>query len=375
MAKVLFLYVNAGYGHRKVAEAVYRELSSRQPEHLELEIFDALEKTNSLFENLYPKIYYELVVYAPWIWKIFFDITNLPFVYPLISPLRSFWNWLQSKNLRDHIQKGDYNFIVSTHFFPAEVCASLKKNGKIKSNSITIVTDVIPHRVWINPGTDHYWVMADESARMLTHCGVDSRQIHIRGIPISSDFTKPIDRSSVRKKLNLEEDRLTILLTSGSFGMGPIHQELHILSDLKDQIQVIVVCGHNKILLANLNRENFLFPVRLFGFVNNMYELMSASDLLIAKPGGATTCESLVKELPMIMVSPIPGQETHNANWLSSHEAAFKIKSSSEIKDIVKQIVQNPKLLKSMQSAIRKIAKPEATKDLAAAILKDFKYE
>ena len=373
MAKVLFLYVDAGYGHRKVAEAVCQELESRRQNGFEIEIFDALKKTNSLFQNSYPKMYFNMVVYASWIWKFFFSFTNSPIIYPFIAPIRSIWNRLQSVNLRNYIRSGRYDAIVFTHFFPAEVCATEKKRGNIDSTLITIVTDVIPHRVWINPGTDQYWMMSHESAQVLKNCGVSENQIQVKGIPVSSNFLKPVDQASIRSKLNLSASRLTILFTSGSFGIGPTEEALNSFLELKDHIQVIVVCGQNKILLRVLNEKRFPFPIRLFGFVDNMYELMSAADLLIAKPGGATTCESLIKGLPMIITSPIPGQETENANWLSDHRAAFRIKDASEIKEIVKQVVQNPTLLESFRTAIKSIAKPNATKDLADFILAKIK--
>lgn len=373
MPKVLLLYVDAGYGHRKVAEAVYREMVLRDCDTRELEIFNALKMTNYLFGYSYTGFYFQMVVHAPKLWGFFFSLTNSWFVYPLISPFRTIWNWLQSFELRNYVRKGNFDHIIFTHFFPAEVCATLKKRGKIKSNLITIVTDVIPHHVWVNSGTDHYWVMAEESANRVASHGVNRRQIHVKGIPVSSDFLKPMDRTAIRKKLELNDKRLTILFTSGSFGIGPTEEVLNSFSELKDHIQVIVVCGNNKALLHTLNGRQFQFPIRLFGFVDNMHELMSASDLLIAKPGGATMCESLVKGLPMIMTSPIPGQESANAEWLSSHQAAFKIDNPSEIKTIVKRIIQEPGLLESYRSAIKRVAKPEATKDIVTSILNDFK--
>ena len=375
MAKVLFLYVDAGYGHRKVAEAVYRELVSRNSPNLEIEIFDALKKTNFLFGRSYAGAYYRMVVHASWLWGFFFSLTNSAFLYALISPLRTIWNWFQSFKLRNYIEQGNYDVIIFTHFFPAEVCATLKRRGRIHSKLITIVTDVIPHRVWINPGTDLYWVMARESSNILADYHVGPSQVQVKGIPISSDFIKPIDRLKIRKKLDLDENKLTILFTSGSFGIGPTEEALDSFSDLKDLIQVIVVCGQNKILLHALNKRKFVFPVRLFGFVDNMYELMSASDLLIAKPGGATTCESLVKRLPMIITSAIPGQETENAKWLVSHQAALQINDPSEIKGTIARIIKDPNLLESLRSAIKTIAKPEATKELADLILSSTKNE
>ncbi len=373
MTKILILYVDAGQGHRKVAEAVAEELKSRNTSELQVEVSDALEKTNWLFRCSYPVIYHRLVVWAPWLWGFFYYFTNLSVVYFLIAPLRSFWNWIQSGKLRRYLTKERFNYIVFTHFFPAEVCATAKKKGLIDSKLITIVTDVIPHAVWQNSGTDFYWVMASESAEVLLRNGITPTQIHPNGIPVSSEFLEKVDVSALKNNFGLKPNRLTVLFTSGSFGIGPTETVLDSFENLRDKIQALVVCGKNQTLFETLNRKRFPFPVVLFGFVDNMHELMSVADLLVAKPGGATTCESLAKKLPMVIMSPIPGQESYNAKWLVSRGAAFQIKDPGEIKDIVSKIVNQPHTLDAMKQAIERIAKPQAASDIANFILSDFK--
>ncbi len=370
MTKILILYVEAGHGHRKVAEAVEKELRSRNQSDLHIEIADALEKTNWLFRRSYPQIYFLLVLWAPWLWGFFYFLLNLPAVYFLIAPVRSLWNWLQSGTLRQYLTSGQFDFILFTHFFPAEVCATAKKRGKLNAQLITIVTDVIPHTVWQNMGTDSYWVMAEESVKVLVRRGVARQQIYSKGIPVSSEFLQKNDLSVLKEKFGLKPNRLTILFTSGSFGIGPTEAVLDSFRELGNQIQALVICGRNRTLFESLNQKRFSFPVTLFGFVDNMHEMMSVSDLLIAKPGGATMCESLVKKIPMVIMSPIPGQESYNANWLLSHQAAFQITNPSEIKDIIVRIVNQPGLLDSMREAINRIARPRATSDIADFLLR-----
>ncbi|MBI4357845.1 MAG: hypothetical protein HY584_00975 [Candidatus Omnitrophica bacterium] len=365
MSKVLILYVEAGHGHKKVAEAVRDELRSRNVPGLSVDIFDALRKTNWLFRNFYPKAYYFLVIFAPWLWGFFYYVTNLPMIYGLIAPIRTLWNWIQSSNLRAYLEREQFDFILFTHFFPAEVSATAKQKGRLRATLITIVTDVIPHAVWINPGTDSYWVMAEESRQRLLRSGVSEDQIYPNGIPISREFITTNDRPALEKKLGLQPNRLSILFSSGSFGIGPTEQVLDSFRDLRDQIQVLVVCGNNRSLYGSLSGKQFPFPLILFGFVDNMHEIMSVSDLLIAKPGGATTCESLAKKLPMIILEPIPGQESYNAEWLIKRRAAFGMDRPGTIKDLVQEMIQNPELLASAKKAIEEIAKPHAASDLA----------
>ena len=373
MAKVLILYVDAGHGHRKVAEAVGEELKSRTIPELHVEIADALEKTNWMFRRSYSQIYFRLVLWVPWLWGFFYYVLNVPFVYFLVAPLRSLWNQLQSQKLRNYLKVERFDLILFTHFFPAEVSATAKRKGQIQSKLITIVTDVIPHCVWQNPGTDYYWMMAEESVEVLAERGVPRNQICAKGIPVSCEFLKQNDVVALRNRFGLKPGRLTILFTSGSFGIGPTEAVLDSFKELGEKIQVLVICGKNRVLFETLNQKRFSFPVILFGFVDNMYEIMSVADLLIAKPGGATTCESLIKKLPMIIMSPIPGQESYNAQWLLSHRAAFKINRMTDIKNVIAQILQQPNVLESAKQAVERIAKPCATADVADFILEQLK--
>ena len=362
--KILILHVEAGYGHRKAAEAIADELKSRKIPGLEIEVLDALEKTNSLFRRTYPEIYFRLVLWVPWLWGFFYFLTSRPLVYLIIRPIRSFWNRLQSRPLRRYLTEKRFDLIFFTHFFPAEVCATAKRKGEIDSILITVITDVIPHATWRNFGTDCYWGIAEESLTALAKQGVPRRRIRAGGFPVTNEFENQISAAEMRKKFGLKTNRLTILFTSGSFGIGPTETIINSFQDLSDKIQVMVVCGKNKTLYETLNKRQFSFPVVLFEFVTNMHELMSAADLLIAKPGGATTFESVAKGLPMAMVGAIPGQESDNAKWLLEHEAAFQVKNPSEIKELVSKIVADRKVLDSARQSIKNIVRPHATRDL-----------
>lgn len=364
MTEVLVLYTTAGHGHRKVAESIAEELRMANLKQFSIEVLDALDKTNPVFRFCYPRLYYWLILWMPWLWGIFFYVTDLPWLYALIKPIRSGWNTMQSVLLRAYLKKKNFDFIVSTHFFPAQVAGRLKKIGDIRSTLITVVTDVIPHRVWQNPGTDVYWVMAEESQEVLIAQGSDRKQIMIGGIPISRQFLTPYDRSSLQRKFGLDPDRFTILFSSGSFGLGPTEAILNSLSRLRRPIQTVIVCGYNDDLYQDLNEKRYPFPTVLFGFVDNMPELMTVADVLIAKPGGATTCESLAMGLPMVITDSIPGQEAGNARWLLSRNAAFELKRVDHAADVLDRILQDPAALLRMKEQVLLAGKRNAARDL-----------
>jgi processive 1,2-diacylglycerol beta-glucosyltransferase len=159
------------------------------------------------------------------------------------------------------------------------------------------------------------------------------------------------------------------LITSGSFGLGPTEELLRHLREFGNQIQVIVVCGRNETLRQRLEKQGYPFRLRLYGFVDNMNELMEASDLLIAKPGGATTTESLAKEIPMVIMEPIPGQEAGNTKLLQERNASFFLGEPGDIRVILKGILDYPEVLEEKKRSIRNIARPEAAVELARLVL------
>ena len=362
--KILIFYSTAGEGHKKIAEAIQKELKTR-PNISEVEGWDAFDKVGKLFRESYPVVYYYAVKYAPKFWGILYEGTDTPAVASLIRPGRSVWNRFQSKSLRQFVIREKPDVIISTHFFAAEVFATAKRKGEIKSKILTVVTDVMPHTFWINEGTDRYWVMAEESRDALVKRGIPFDRVSVGGIPVDSAFCGQENREVLLDRFGMSPKRFNILFSSGSFGIGPTERWLEELRPYGNQIQVAVVCGRNRQLYEHLSENRYPFPIFLLGFVPNMHELMSVSDLLIAKPGGATTCESLAKGLPMLISAPIPGQETRNAEWLVKQGASIEVRTVQEFQIAIQKCVENQEFLHELKTAVGSIAKPNAARDLA----------
>jgi len=106
-----------------------------------------------------------------------------------------------------------------------------------------------------------------------------------------------------------------------------------------------------------------------------MAELMEASDLLIAKTGGITTSESLCQGLPMVVMRPIPGQESRNAKFLKTTNAAFFMETADQIKIIIRNIRKHSELLETKKETISRIAKPHAARDLAEFLMLEHSHE
>lgn len=368
--RVTIIHASAGHGHQKVAEAVCEGFLACGLKKEEVQVFDVLDSTPSWFKALYTSLYYYSVRYTPRAWGAAYDFFDNPALYNLlVHRFRQGWNNLVGKRLAEQMSREKPDAILSTHFLAPEVLGRAKVRGRLNSLLVTVVTDFIPHTFWINPGTDHYWVMSDEGMRKLEARGVPREKITAGGIPISLCFHPQGKRLEIRRREGLEEKRFTLLITSGSFGLGPTIEVLDGMREFTDSIQAMVVCGRNQPLYERIEARCYPFRLRLYGFVSNMDDLMEASDLIIAKPGGATTTESLAKGLPMVVLQPIPGQESGNAQLLKERNASFFLGNASDIRTILKAVLDYPGVLEEKRRSMAGLAKPDAALELARLVL------
>ena len=263
--------------------------------------------------------------------------------------------------------------MVSAHFFASEVIGDMKKSGTLSSRLITVVTDYRLHSWWVAPCTDTYVVSNEDAKADLVGWGIPADIVKVMGIPVEPVFSRKLDRSAMRDKVGLDKDVFTVLVIGGGFGVGPIEEIVKEMGFVSGAVQAIVKCGHNKTLqdkIADI-AGSMKIKVKVLGFVDNVYEYMSASDILISKSGGITVSESLAKELPMIVIAPIPGQETRNSDFLIRHNAAIKIRSADELSSVVSGLVAHPEKMDSMKASIRAIKKPTACFDIADLAVAD----
>ncbi|MFH1848189.1 MAG: glycosyltransferase, partial [Candidatus Omnitrophota bacterium] len=160
--------------------------------------------------------------------------------------------------------------------------------------------------------------------------------------------------------------------TSGGFGVGPVKKIVSALSGSEIKFQVLVVCGHNESLRQELTeqyKDKDRPVVKVFGFVNFMDELMSVSDIMVAKAGGLISSESIAKGLPLLTISSIPGQESRNCGLLVASGAAIKLGKVERITGIVEMLHNDRARLQAMKDSIKKIARPNTSLEIAKFVL------
>lgn len=358
--KILLLHANAGAGHRKAAEAVFNGLKTRGFAHAS--IADALEYTNPFFKKAYPAGYEFMVGKLPKLWATFFEVTDQDWAQPFFQGARRLYNGINALPLVKQVKEGKYDVVVTAHFLSTEVVGDLRASGQIPDTRlVTIVTDYDVHKIWLSKGVDLYLVASEYTKSRLLALGVPESRVAVTGIPLDEKFTVSRDRSGLCRKLGLKENTFTVLLSTSSFGFGPIEALAELLSDQ----QLIIITGNNRSLLERLTaKANPRHKV--YGFVDNMEELMAVSDVMLTKPGGLSITEALANGLPLIFFSAIPGQEAGNVRVLARYGVGSSDKSLPEIAGELKAFAASPLKLSAARAAALALARPKSVEDIIA---------
>ena len=203
-------------------------------------------------------------------------------------------------NLRSFIRflkEEPWDLVINTHFLPAEIIASLRKKEELHLTQVTATTDFETHRLWVNQPCDHYFTATDKGTKYLQHWGVPAGQTTVTGIPIHPVFSKPKERTECLTKHGLVGDRPIVLQLAGGFGVGPIAKLFQGLLNVEQPIELVVIAGKNEKAKAELEALPLSdrHRVKILGFTTDIDELMAVADLVVSKPGGLTTSETLAR--------------------------------------------------------------------------------
>ena len=372
LGRVLVLSASAGAGHLRAAEAVEKAIRLRGAAH-HVQHLDVLKYTNQVFRHFYSKAYIDLVNKAPEVLGWLYDYLDDP--KQSDDPVRKAFEKLNANPFIRYLQRYKPDVAICTHFLPSGIISSLKEEGKIQVMNAVVVTDFDVHAMWLCRHAEQYFVALNETRAHLRAMGVAESLITVSGIPIDPVFSEAKDKRAMRRKHGLEEDRFTILVSAGGFGVGPVGHLMQALSQLEHPARVVMVCGRNEALRAELAEAVRRFPrtsrvaFTLLGFTTEMDELMAAADLFVGKPGGLTTSEALARGLPMVVINPIPGQEERNSDHLLEEGVAIRCNNLPALAYKIDTLLETPGKLDRMAQNAQALGKPEAATTIVDRLL------
>ena len=354
----------------RAADAI-RAAGLAHGEPIEITHIDVMTYVSAAFRKLYTDLYIKLVNNHPTAWGYLYRFTNDAAADSFGERIRAQVERVNTRTLRKEIALQSPDAIICTHFLPAEMLANAIKKARLTCPVWVQVTDFDLHRLWVQEGMAGYFAANDEVAFRMRACGVPAASIHVTGIPIMPAFSKKHSRDECAAAMGMNPRLPTILLMGGGAGLGCLAKVAEQLLALPGAFQLMVLAGSNVEALTQLQKLAKKHVGRLFphGFTKEVERLMACADLVITKPGGLTSSECLAMGLPMIVNSPIPGQEERNADFLLEEGVALKAFDAVTLAYRVGHLLANPAKLNAMHRRAQALGKPAAAKHVIETVL------
>lgn len=350
--KVLILTGSTGGGHNATAKSLQKLLNN---ENIENEIYDLFPKNGSFaIGNIYEKA----VEYAPEIYRFIYKVSN--------SDMIKLYTKFQ-KNISEILYKkiNEYKpeVVISTHPIAVPILKRFKRKGfKMDFKYIQVVTDFHPHKIYADNVVDYFITASTYTNILLAESGIKIYKSLNYGIPVDEKYLY------TEKKSDLKHE-ITIML--GSMGISNDMKNIYDFIENNNNLVIHFITGNNKKLYDSL-KEKYSKQVMegkliVYGFVDNVDEIMKKSDIIITKPGGLSLTECINLKKPMILVSPLPGQEEENLKIIESYGAGVSGINKS-LKKIVNKIYKDSKIYDNMMKGVEKISKEYDNKKIIELI-------
>jgi len=377
MTSLLVLSVSAGAGHVRAADAIVKAAEAANPPMRATHI-DLLSIVPKDFRKLYGEQYIKLVEKLPQLWSFLYTKSDRPSRDSLVGKLKRAAEKLNTRKLSAEIERIAPDAILCTHFLPAELLSRQRgkeRSGKAPPPLWVQVTDFDVHALWVHPHVDRYCVASEEVAFRLADRGVPREKISVTGIPVMPQFSAPLERAVCARELGLAPDKFTVLMMAGGAGVGSLDEMARRVLRLPGDLQIVALAGRNADLLKRLQALARQHPGKLFplGFTTTVERVMTAADLVLTKPGGLSVSECLAKQRPMLLVSPIPGQEERNADYLLECGAAIKAVDAATLEFKLARLLADRSRLAAMSAAARQVSRPRAAADVVDLIANSLK--
>lgn len=354
---VIFIFSAAtGAGHNLAAASLKESLEEKG---YDVRIHDAFKETNAALNHFVTMGYKQLVEVMPLVYKHLYRQFNK--MTPIQQKIFGITAKIINPELVPLIEKENPKLIISTHPFITYMLGVLKDLHKINQPILSFVTDYKIHGVYLHPAVNAYVVGSEYTKQTMIDKGVSPDIVFPYGIPVRSAFNEK------GNQCEKDHNKGTILMMAGS--MGTYHMERAFVAIMKanEPLNVIVVCGNNPRIVRDIQFLAKIYSspqknVEVFGFVDNIPELMDQSDAIVTKPGGLTTTEAMVKAIPMIIPYYYPGQEEENTDFLVEMGMAVKVDKIKDLTHTVDYLIENKHMIDEMSFNMTEESKQHSKK-------------
>jgi 1,2-diacylglycerol 3-beta-galactosyltransferase len=378
---ILFLISDTGAGHRSAAGAIAKALrlvyeqahADGEPAPVaDIRIVDAFAECGRFPLRETVSLYGPVTKHSPGLYRQIFHITNSTERFNAASRL---CQPFLRQGLRSLIERTRPDVIVSVHPLLNHVTLQVLGDIGLHIPVITVVTDLMSaHVSWFARGVDACIVPTQATKRLALANGLPPQRVHVLGMPIDPNFATRATSTVAERRclLRLDTNLPVVLLVGGGEGAYGLVEAVQELARQRLGAQLLVVTGRNRQLFAQLQRmqRSFHTPTHLLGFVQNMPDLMRASDVIVTKAGPGTISEAVACELPIVLTGAVPGQEEGNIDFVLQNGLGVLAPTPTSLTHHLSDLLDASRpYLDQMRARARAISRPRAIFDIARLIV------
>lgn len=361
--KVLILSCNTGQGHNAAGQALYDEFRARG---VECAFLDALSLSNDAVSNAISGAYVATVQKAPHLFGGLYKVGDKISSDRHKSPIY-LMNIAQTGALKEYIALHGITTVVTPHLFPAEMLTHLRRRHALEAKCFSVATDYTCIPFWEETEMDGYIVPHEDLLYEYVERGLPVELLLPLGIPASERFSQPMRTQEARDLLGLPQDQPIFLVMTGSMGYGGAARIARDLAAQLESALVLVLAGRNAQLKGAI--DSLRHPrIRAIAFTDQVPAYMRAADVVLTKPGGLSSTEAAVRNVPLVLTDPIPGCETKNAAFFESHGMARLARSENAAACAI-SLAKDAVAIEAMLAAQRKTIHAHAARDSVNSIL------
>jgi 1,2-diacylglycerol 3-beta-galactosyltransferase len=369
---VLILFSDTGGGHRAAARALEAALLQLDPltRVAQLDPLLGMESSPLLVRQL-AGLYSPIIQKSPPIWgAIYHGFNNRP----AFAAIRAVFGGRIRRIIQEAFRDHDPDLILCVHPLLNHVAWQAAQKGRRRRGLVTVITDLVEfHLGWMFPRADLTVVPTEGALEECLRSGISRERLRLLGLPVDLRFRPPApgEKAALRRRLGLDEKRFTILLSGGGEGSGKLITQVRALARRGGDWQLIVVCGRNEKLRRRLSRVDFQSRALVLGFVDNMPDLMRSADLVVSKAGPGAIGEALATEVPILLTTYLPGQETQNVTFVTDSGIGRYTPKPAQLLEAVRELASpGSSAWRSMAERAATISRPYASLDIALECLR-----
>ncbi len=370
--QVVICGASTGSGHLRVAHAVTEGLKILD-RNLTLREVDLLDHLAAPYRAPYVRSVLEDIQRRPALFGAPFETSPLTAAEMMPADFDDFLTALFAEKLQQSLLDRRPEWIVCSHWLPFRWLEQQNAAGVTVPKIVAVASDPDYHDYWWSPLVKFWLVSNADFERRLVARGVPPENIQVVGVPVNQAFSLDLAREPIARELGLRKDVPTVMIRPG--GIGQTDRIVALVRRLMAStfaMNVLVVAGKNDRLREELEQV----PVddkcllKSFGFVDNIHELMTASDMLVTRATPHTVAEAIACGLPMLLIRPTPGVEERVADRLLAAGVAVAVRDEGGLESEILDMVRNRRRVRFMRDRALELDHPNATASTVEKIMR-----